>query len=423
MNEKKTTENNLLILREKAERKLKENHDNAVTDFLSLDLSVYEMELRMQNEELHDTQLKLTTILKEYADLFDFSPTGYFILGKDGIIEKVNNRGCEQLGIDKCQIIGKYFSTFLTSEAHQDNFYIHCDLVTETDMLQHLQCELKMQDEYVFSALIKSTVVKDTASKFKYLLVGVTDISFIKEHEMQTELALIKEKELNDLKSRFISTASHEFRTPLATVLTSTSLLEEYAKTGQEDKMKKHFMRIKSSVKELTNILEDFLSLEKIESGKIQIVKKEINLPIFIKAILDEMSYLLKKGQQIKYKHVGAELINEDSKILKHILQNLISNASKFSGDDQIILLDTEVAENKIFIKIEDNGIGIPELEQKNLFSHFFRAKNAENIQGTGLGLNIVKRYVELLNGNIDFKSEEHRGTTFLMGIPTNAVS
>jgi signal transduction histidine kinase len=206
-------------------------------------------------------------------------------------------------------------------------------------------------------------------------------------------------------------------------VLTSTSLLEEYAKTGQEEKMKKHFMRIKSSVKELTNILEDFLSLEKIESGKIQIVKKEINLPIFIKAILDELSYLLKKGQQIKYKHVGAELIKEDSKILKHILQNLISNASKFSGEDQIILLDTKVAENKIFIKIEDNGIGIPELEQKNLFSHFFRAKNAENIQGTGLGLNIVKRYVELLNGNIDFKSEEHRGATFLMDIPTNAVS
>lgn len=231
--------------------------------------------------------------------------------------------------------------------------------------------------------------------------------------------SLEKEKEVNDLKSRFVSMASHEFRTPLSTVLSSISLLSKYSTTEDQPKRDKHIERIKSSVKTLTDILNEFLSLGKIEEGKVDVKSEVFDITHFIDNLIYEMSVLLKSGQEIKYNHIGNPEVYTDSSLLKHVLVNLMSNAIKFSPENAFIQLETKVDKETTTFKITDQGMGIPAADQVHLFERFFRATNATNIQGTGLGLHIVGRYVEILNGIISYQSELEKGSTFTIVIPT----
>lgn len=230
--------------------------------------------------------------------------------------------------------------------------------------------------------------------------------------------ALHKEKELNDLKSRFVSMASHEFRTPLATILSSLSLATKYSEKGDKDNQHKHVSRIKSSISNLTDILNDFLSISKFEEGKITASPEPLDLQEFVTEVLKEIQSISKEGQKINYTHSGENTIVSDKKFLKHILFNLLSNAIKFSPANKPIELKTEVKNNQVTLSVKDSGIGISEEDQKHLFERFFRAHNATNIQGTGLGLNIVSKYVEMLGGSIRFKSILEKGTTFIINFP-----
>jgi PAS domain S-box-containing protein len=230
--------------------------------------------------------------------------------------------------------------------------------------------------------------------------------------------ALEKEKELNDMKSRFVTMASHEFRTPLSTILSSASLIGKYKITEEEDKRNKHVERIKSSVTNMTLILNDFLSAGKLEEGKININLVSIKLPSYITESINELSNFLKNGQKVIYNHTGNENFVCDKQFLKNIIINLVSNSSKFSAQSKTIELSTINKGTELKIIIKDEGIGIPKDEQKKLFERFFRAKNATNIQGTGLGLSIVAKYIEILNGTITFESALNKGTQFYITIP-----
>lgn len=241
----------------------------------------------------------------------------------------------------------------------------------------------------------------------------------LKENEREISKALEKERELNELKSRFVTIASHEFRTPLSTILSSASLIERYNNPDDIEKRVKHINRIKSSVTNLTGILNDFLSISKLEEGKVNKTPVEFQIIEFSKEVVEEMQEVAKDGQTILYNHIGDDdLVKLDKLILKNILINLLSNAIKYSPEGRPIEYLTEINNKVISITVNDKGIGIPESDQSHLFSRFFRAHNAGNIQGTGLGLNIVKRYTELLGGSIDFKSELNKGTTFNVQIP-----
>ena len=243
----------------------------------------------------------------------------------------------------------------------------------------------------------------------------------LKEKEIKLKASLEKEKELNALKSRFVSTASHEFRTPLSTILSSADLIEAYAKEEQQKKREKHTTRIKSAVANLTGVLNEFLSLSKLEEGQIQAQPVKFNLRIFCKELFDDLQGLLRPGQYIR--HNGDKndtIVFLDKKFLKNIMLNLFSNAIKYSENEQPIDCSLEINNNYLHIKVTDYGIGIPEEEQQHLFSQFFRAHNVENIQGTGLGLNIVKSYLELMKGNITFESKLGEGTTFIVALPLN---
>jgi len=235
----------------------------------------------------------------------------------------------------------------------------------------------------------------------------------LKKSEAELQKSLEHEKELNELKTRFVSTASHEFRTPLTTILSSISLVSKYGEQNDKEKQNKHIDRIKYSVMHLTDILNDVLSLSKLEEGGIKALFEKFAVKSLVSDVVREMQLIAKLNQKIQYHHYGQDEILLDKKTLKHILFNLVSNAIKFSDEDSIVNVITEVKDSIFLIKVKDSGIGIPVEDQKHLFERFFRGNNVSAIQGTGLGLNIVAKYVELMNGKIDFISEVGEGTTF----------
>ncbi len=238
----------------------------------------------------------------------------------------------------------------------------------------------------------------------------------------QSELseALDKERQLNEIKSRFVSMASHEFRTPLSTVLSSASLLAKYTKEEEQDKRSRHIDKIRNSVKQLNDILEDFLSLGKLDEGKVITHSSRFDLKSFIEETADEMKGLLKKDQQLVTAFSGDTEIQSDKKLLKNIIFNLVTNAIKFSDEGRKIRIETSVSNGGATIVVTDEGIGISEEDQEHLFSSFFRGANAVNIAGTGLGLHIVKRYVDLLKGSVHLQSSLNEGTIITVNIPIN---
>jgi PAS domain S-box-containing protein len=233
----------------------------------------------------------------------------------------------------------------------------------------------------------------------------------VRTHELSK--ALSKERELGDLKSRFVSMASHEFRTPLSTILSSVSLIGKYTEADEQDKRDKHILRIRSAVNNMTDILNEFLSLGKIEEGKIQVHLSTFNIKEQVQLIISEITPILKKGQFIKYTHEGFNQVNLDTSLLRNIIINLVSNAIKFSPEDATIWVNSRCSEDEITLTIKDEGLGIPEEDMKHLFERFFRGKNVVNIQGTGLGLHIVSKYVELMGGKIEVESQLENGTLF----------
>lgn len=237
--------------------------------------------------------------------------------------------------------------------------------------------------------------------------------------EDEAHKALQREREVNELKTKFVSMASHEFRTPLSSVLSSASLIRKYREKGDLEKIDKHIDRIKSSVGHLTNILNDFLSLGKLEEGMVDVTLELLDLDEVFGDIVEELRLTLKRGQDIILSTEGMKRrIASDPKVIRNIAFNLISNASKYSDEGKMIYVRLSYLEDHITIEIRDEGIGIPEEETKHIFERFFRASNASNIQGTGLGLNIVKRYVSLLKGSIGFTSEYGKGSTFTITVP-----
>ncbi|MEQ1555162.1 MAG: PAS domain-containing sensor histidine kinase, partial [Ferruginibacter sp.] len=216
--------------------------------------------------------------------------------------------------------------------------------------------------------------------------------------------SLVKEKELNELKSRFVSMASHEFRTPLSTILSSASLVAKYKDTAEQENREKHINRIKNSVNSLTDLLNEFLSLGKIEEGKISTNNIRFNLKEMLENTCNEMQALSKNNQQLIYTHTGEELVFLDVALLKNVILNLLSNAIKFSQENSDIIITSKSSQIKTDIIIKDFGIGINIEDQKHLFERFFRAENATNFQGTGLGLHIAQKSIEIMNGTIAFK-------------------
>jgi PAS domain S-box-containing protein len=240
----------------------------------------------------------------------------------------------------------------------------------------------------------------------------------LEESQQELNEALNKEKQLNEIKSSFVSLASHEFRTPLSTVLSSAALIAKYTQNEDQDKRDRHVRRIKDSVKHLNNLLEDFLSLGKLEEGKIGAKPEPFDINEFLEDVKEELKASIKTGQEIHTEKISNAIFVTDKRLLKNILINLLSNAVKFSGENTIIQMNATLIKNKLILSVKDQGIGISEEDQQHMFTSFFRAKNAVNIQGTGLGLHIVKRYADLIKADVHLKSKLGAGTEVTIELP-----
>lgn len=238
----------------------------------------------------------------------------------------------------------------------------------------------------------------------------------------QLEVALEKEKELNELKTKFLSLVSHEFKTPLSGILTSSMLLGKYTLESQQVNRDKHIKIIEDKVNYLNAILNDFLSIERLETGKENYKFSTFRLSKVLNEVVYNANMLLKEGQQVKYpENIDDISLTQDEKTIELALSNLVHNAIKYSSEHTDVTIKITQNDTDTIFEIADAGIGIPEKDQKNIFNRYFRSENVLTTQGTGIGLNIVKSHIENLGGSISFKSKEHVGSTFILTVPNKA--
>lgn len=297
-------------------------------------------------------------------------------------------------------------------------------LVIDITIRKQQELELKeLNTELEKKVADRTKVLSNTVSELKKVNIERdTEIKKRIEAQNKTKSALKKEKELNELKTKFLSLVSHEFKTPLSGILTSAMLLGKYKLTEQQEKRDKHVKTISDKVHYLNNILNDFLSIEKLETGKINYTYSTFKLSKVVNEVVYNANMLLKDGQKINYpENIDEMSLFQDEKIVELSLSNLVHNAIKYSSENTIVDLKIKQDEKFTTFIIKDNGIGIPEIDQKSIFNRYFRAENALLTQGTGIGLNIVKSHLENLGGTISFISEENRGSTFTIKLQNKA--
>lgn len=324
-------------------------------------------------------------------------------------------------GIDRTMVIGRNYISLLPQDYQAE---VSNELNRVLEGLQRSFEIVTKGQTFILSAV---PLYDDEGGVNRILLVE-KNISEQKQAEQDMVVALKKERELNEMKSRFVSMASHEFRTPLATILSSVNLVNRYAETSNADGIAKHVGRIRSSVRNLTSILNDFLSLEKLEQGKVEFTPEDFSICELAGSVTEEMGDMTKQGQKIrlnccpKQSNCSTGLVGGlDPQLIRNVLFNLLSNAIKYSAEYKEIIITIELSD-VLKLSVKDSGMGIPPDEQEHLFDRFFRAKNATNVQGTGLGLNIVQKHVDLMGGTIKFMSKLEEGTTFTIILPIQHI-
>ncbi len=426
---------------------------------------------------------ELIQMEKELAQRYlDIAPVIFLVLDIEEHISLINQNGCQTLGYPEHEILGKnWFDTFVTGNDKETSRQLFRQLLEgKIHSNTPFENEIITAGGEVRLITWKNTIIRDEKGRPVTVLSAGEDITKRKHHEALIEnaskdlkrysdeilklnadlekrvqartedlerinsaleievkerkqaesqlelnreelrIALNKEKELGELKSRFVTMASHEFRTPLSTILTSVSLIGKYNEPGHDEKRHRHIDRIKSAVHNLTSILNDFLSLGKLEEGMVTSSPVTFDISVFSNEVVGELKETTRTGQAINYKHTGERtMVKLDKNLTRNICINLLSNAIKYSNENTQIFFTTSLSDNHLEIAVTDQGIGIPESEQVHVFERFFRANNAVNIQGTGLGLNIVKKYVDLMQGMITFNSTSGKGTTFKVTLPS----
>lgn len=431
---------------------------------------------------VHDlTQQKQTehalNVEKDRAQRYlDIANTVIVAIDREGKVQLLNEEGCRMLEVEEAEVLGQDWIPFAVPPQYQEEMQVVFKALLQGRSIDyyenHLQSKsgkqylvawhnsvLRGDDGQIIATLSSgiditaqrkaeehisqlntelekrveartdelSEVVNKLLSINKQLKHEISEReaaeAALRQNEQQLKSSLEKEKELNALKSRFVSMASHEFRTPLSTILSSADLIEAYEQVEQQAKRVRHTKRIKSSVANLTSILNDFLSLSKLEEGNIAAQFTHFRLPEVWAEVHEGVQGLRKSGQDIRIS--GLEKVDHelytDKRMLRNIFYNLLSNALKYSEENSPVDCRLSLEDDELHIEIQDYGIGIPEEEQQHLFTRFFRAHNVENIQGTGLGLNIVKGYTELMGGQVELQSQLGEGTTVRITLPTRA--
>ena len=392
--------------------------------------------------------------------LFEAVSEGVIVVDENQSIVATNSAAEEMFGYEKSEILFQHLNILIptkhhaTHGGHFNSFYSSKSAKRQMGVNRQLFGARKNGNEFpvevglnpfkfnnktfVMSIIIDVTVRKEAENKIielNALLEGKVskrteelnktvanlkgEINKRVKAELELRNALKKEKELNELKTKFLSLVSHEFKTPLSGILNSAVLIGKYTQTENQDKRDRHLQTIKNKVQYLDGILNDFLSVERMESGKVKYKYSNFKLSKVVNEVVYNANMMLKSGQHINYpKNIDHISVYNDEKILDLVLGNLLNNAIKYSPENTSI--DFNVFSNSagLIFEIKDKGIGIPDKDQKHIFERYFRAENALTNQGTGIGLNIIKGHLESLNGKITFISKENEGTTFIVKLP-----
>lgn len=362
-----------------------------------------ELEKKSQEEE------RLKSNLKIYKAIAHNFPAGWVGLLDDQFNFIVaDGVGLSRMGANGKELAGRNFSAFFGNPLVEQ-------LLQET--LQEKKSSFEI-DTGSHSFEVHAVQLNAGHERFQILVV-VVDITILKETERGLILALERERELGEMKARFVTMASHEFKTPLTTILSSTNLLSHYQPEKFEKDGGAHLVKIKNAVKQLNDILNDFLQIGRLEEADFKPTYKPIHISGLLQEISSDVDSLKHEQQQLTISHTGDAEFYNDSQFIKSIANNLLSNAFKYAPHREIVVLAVDVQNNCMKIRVTNPGMGILPEDQPHIFERFFRGRNAENIQGTGLGLAIVKKYLHLLGGTITFHSRPQEVTSFEVTIPS----
>lgn len=256
-------------------------------------------------------------------------------------------------------------------------------------------------------------------TSWSQVIVSMIDITERKKSEQALRDAFAKVMETSDLKSKFLATASHEFRTPLAIINSAAGILRLYNHRLAPEKKEQYFSQIDAQIWRMTGLLEDMLTISRGEAGQLELDPVVVDVVELFTETLDEIRLAVGSTHTLNFSsNTDHAVLRVDSRYLRLIISNLVSNAVKFSTPGGVITIDLNAAEDRMIFAIRDEGIGIPEKDRASIFEPFRRGENVRGIKGTGLGLAIVKQYVEKHGGQITFESQEGRGTTFTVMLP-----
>lgn len=369
------------------------------------------------------SQVYLDKILSSMSDLL-------IVTNPERIVTKVNQATLNLLGFSEGELLGRAIDIFLSQNTNLSVYTLAdngLNLNLETNLLTAEGRAIPVS--FSSSAIVDEQgnkqgfvcVARDITEK-KRIEAAMLQVRVAEAAKAETDRALQQEKHLNEMKSKFISIASHEFRTPLTTILSSTELLRDYGYKWTEERKNQHFQRIATSVKYMTGLLNDVLLIGKAEAGKIEFNPHSIDVVSFCQELIEEIE-ITAKHHKILF-HCKRQYIHAcmDEKLLRHIFSNLLSNAIKYSPNGGTVSFELIFQLEHLMFQIQDQGIGIPQTELSQLFDTFHRASNVGTIPGTGLGLAIVKKSVEAHRGQITVKSEIGIGTTFQVILPLYEV-
>lgn len=275
----------------------------------------------------------------------------------------------------------------------------------------------------VFNTILLMAMLRRTETSAKVAQQAMTALvsanQELQKSQTQLQQAIVKEKELSELKSRFVSMASHEFRTPLATILLLTDTLTTYRHRLTDKQIEERLHKVQEQVGNLKEIMDDVLQLARLQARRMEFKPEQLDLNAFCRTVVEEFQSWPDVTHRLIYH--GDETVppvNLDKRLIRQIISNLISNAIKYSPVDKLIIVSLAHSCDALEVEVHDEGIGIPSADLAHLFEPFHRAANVESIAGTGLGLVIAKEAVELHGGKISVESQVGVGTTFTVYLP-----
>ncbi|MGE5353638.1 MAG: PAS domain S-box protein [Acidobacteriota bacterium] len=374
--------------------------------------------LSIQIEKHKAAEEKVQDHLQFLQTLIKTIPNPLLIKDKHGRVTDCNKAYEEFFGVRLDQIKNKTAEDFVPPEVLDKILEIENSLLSEPG---HISAELvrTMENGEPFAILVNEATYLEGDGSIGGTVGIMIDISEQKKLQEKIQTALEKEQELNELKSSFISMASHEFRTPLTSILASADLLEMFGRQWKEEKYMEHIAKIQKGVEYMKELLDDVLVVSRNEEGKNQFTPSKTNFLELCSELFDSARISSSGNHSFIFNYKPEQKVfSIDPKHVRHIISNLLSNAVKYSPDGGKIILNVKTENNNLLIDVIDEGIGIPEVDKGRLFEPFYRAGNTTAIHGTGLGMSIVQRSVELHHGSLSIDSEENRGTAVHVTLP-----